>query len=126
MDRLRQRFYIAKDAEIAMECSPAYLDLSDIDILSGMGFNRISLGIQDFNTSVLKIINRKPSRLVVEHLVEYIRMKTSTRVNLDFVYGLLSVGGDKIVSTPLGMLLVRVITREFDPNFAYLWSAEGV
>ncbi|MDF1575835.1 MAG: oxygen-independent coproporphyrinogen III oxidase [Bacteroidales bacterium] len=88
MDRFRSHFRMAEDAEVAMECSPAYLGLSDIDRLNDMGFNRISLGIQDFNESVLDIINRAPSRLPVEELVGYIRLKSKARVNLDFVYGL--------------------------------------
>jgi oxygen-independent coproporphyrinogen-3 oxidase len=71
-----------------MECSPAYLDTDDIDRLSEMGFNRISLGIQDFKEDVLRIINRKPSKLPVDKLVDYIHQQTSATVNLDFVYGL--------------------------------------
>ncbi len=88
MDRFHKHFNFQGDAEIAMECSPAYLDLKDIDRISELGFNRLSLGIQDFNESVLKKINRYPSRLPVENLVKYIRQKGFAGVNLDFIYGL--------------------------------------
>jgi oxygen-independent coproporphyrinogen-3 oxidase len=88
MDRFRKRFHIMEDAEIAMECSPAYLDLEDLDRISELGFNRLSLGIQDFNEEILKTINRDPSRLPVEKLVNYIRLKGFSGVNLDFIYGL--------------------------------------
>jgi oxygen-independent coproporphyrinogen-3 oxidase len=88
MDRFKHWFKFSEDPEIAMECSPAYLDLDDINLLSKMGFNRISLGIQDFNEDVLRIINRKPSKLPVEQVVEHIHQTTNARVNLDFVYGL--------------------------------------
>jgi len=88
MDRFTQWFHLSNEPEIAMECSPAYLDTDDIDRLSEMGFNRISLGIQDFKEDVLRIINRKPSKLPVDELVDYIHQQTSATVNLDFVYGL--------------------------------------
>ena len=48
MDWIRQHFTLSAEAEIAMECSPAYLDYPHIDQLTDMGFNRVSLGIQDF------------------------------------------------------------------------------
>ena len=88
MDRFNHWFRFSGDPEIAMECNPAYLDPGDIDGLSNMGFNRISLGIQDFNESVLRIVNRTPSRLPVGELVQYIRHYTGAKVNLDFIYGL--------------------------------------
>ena len=88
MDRFRKHFHFMEGAEIAMECSPAYLDLEDLDKISELGFNRLSLGIQDFNEKILKTINRSPSRLPVETLVKYIRRKGFSGVNLDFIYGL--------------------------------------
>lgn len=87
MDAISSKFSIAPGAEIAMECNPAYLVHNSVDKLSEMGFNRLSLGIQDFDEEVLRIINRKPSKLPVEELVAYIRSK-NIDVNLDFVYGL--------------------------------------
>lgn len=88
MDRFRKYFHFLDEAEIAMECSPAYLDLQDTDRIFASGFNRLSLGIQDFNESVLKGVNRKPSLHPVEILVDYIRNKGFSGVNLDFIYGL--------------------------------------
>jgi len=88
MERFRSYFSFTDDTEIAMECSPAYLDLQDVDKILSMGFNRVSLGIQDFSESVLRIINRRPPRRPVEELVAYIRERSRAGVNLDFVYGL--------------------------------------
>jgi oxygen-independent coproporphyrinogen III oxidase len=75
-------------AEIAMECNPAYLELEHIDQLAAMGFNRLSLGIQDFNDDVLKIVNRKPSLHPVEELVARMKANKMDGVNIDFIYGL--------------------------------------
>ncbi len=87
MSLVRKYFTLAEDAEVAMECNPAYVSHNQMDELVRMGFNRISLGIQDFEAEVLHRINRKPSALPVNELVLYLKSK-GVKVNLDFVYGL--------------------------------------
>jgi len=74
--------------EIAMECHPAYLEYEDIDRLAAAGFNRLSLGLQDFDEDVLKIVNRAPSKYPVKDLVAYLKEKGFRGVNLDLIYGL--------------------------------------
>ena len=76
------------NAEIAIECNPAYLDEDYIKGLTSLGFNRISVGIQDFKLDVLKAINREPSAMPIEELIAIIRKHGFNGVNLDFVYGL--------------------------------------
>jgi oxygen-independent coproporphyrinogen-3 oxidase len=88
MDWIRIHFKLSQEPEIAMECSPAYLEFKHIDQLARMGFNRISLGIQDFREDVLKVVNREPSRHPVKELVDYLRAKGFRGINLDFIYGL--------------------------------------
>ena len=88
MDWIRLHFVLNDHAEIAMECSPAYLDYSHIDQLAEMGFNRISLGIQDFREDVLKVVNREAPRHPVREIVDYLRAKGFRGINLDFIYGL--------------------------------------
>ncbi len=88
MDLINERFEFDTKPEIAMECSPAYLELEHIDQLAAMGFNRLSLGIQDFNNEVLEIVNRDPSKLPVEELVGRMKDIGFEGVNLDLIYGL--------------------------------------
>ncbi len=88
MEEVFNTFTMADNAEIAIECSPAYLSKDDIGKLSDIGFNRISLGIQDFNTSVLHAVNRAPSKFPVEELMDEINQHPFTGTNLDFIYGL--------------------------------------
>ena len=88
MDWIRLQFVMDPNAEIAMECSPAYLDYKHIDQLHDMGFNRISLGIQDFREDVLNVVNRDVPRHPVKEVVEYLRTKGFRGINLDFIYGL--------------------------------------
>lgn len=87
MDKIAEKFRYAQGCEIAMECNPAYLTHTQIDELASMKFNRVSIGIQDFDSRVLNMINRKPSLLPEEELVQALASK-NIGVNLDFVYGL--------------------------------------
>ena len=88
MNAIREKFIIDEKAEIAIECSPAYLEFSHIDQLAAMGFNRMSLGIQDFREDVLAAVNRQGPRHPVKEIVDYLRTKGFNGINLDFIYGL--------------------------------------
>ncbi len=87
MAELSENFDFIPQAEIAMECHPWHLTYSYVDQLIEIGFNRLSLGVQDFNDKVMKSINRNHSVIPISELVEYIR-KAGVDVNLDFIYGL--------------------------------------
>ncbi len=74
--------------EIAIECHPAYLQPKLLNGLKDAGFNRISLGIQDFNKEVLQSVNRLPEKMPIETIISFIHQKMKASVNLDFIYGL--------------------------------------
>lgn len=86
-EMLLSEFDTIENPEIAVECHPGYLDETYWNELSDAGFNRISLGVQDFDDNVLKTVNRKPSRLPVGEIVSLLRAK-GISVNMDFIYGL--------------------------------------
>jgi len=88
IEKIKSGFKLSENCEIAIECSPAYLDMEDIDRLSHIGFNRISLGIQDFSDEVLKAINRRPSKHPLEQVVQRIIANKFHGFNFDLVYGL--------------------------------------
>jgi oxygen-independent coproporphyrinogen-3 oxidase len=89
MDLFHKYFTYTDNAEIAMECSPANVEkIEEIDELADMGFNRLSFGVQDFNEDVLKIINRDPSILPMEDIINRMKEKGFEGSNLDLVYGL--------------------------------------
>ena len=73
--------------EIAIECHPGYLSEKDWLQLTECGFNRLSIGVQDFNIEVLKTVNRRPSLLPMEDIFILLREK-GISINLDFLYGL--------------------------------------
>lgn len=87
-DAIKANFNFAENYEMAMECSPAYLDYAMVDELRDMGFNRISLGIQDFKKEVLTAINRRPAKVPVKEMIAYLKKIGFTGINLDLVYGL--------------------------------------
>lgn len=89
IDLLTSEFSMIDKAEIAIECHPGLLTYEYIDELLDAGFNRMSLGIQDFDDEVLKGVNRKPATIPVEDIVNYLRQhKEDIGINLDFIYGL--------------------------------------
>ncbi|MBF0574650.1 oxygen-independent coproporphyrinogen III oxidase [Dysgonomonas sp. GY617] len=84
--------------EIAIECHPGYLDEAYWNDLIDAGFNRISIGIQDFNEDVLKASNRKPSKMPVADIVRLLKSK-GVAVNMDFIYGLPLQTADSFADT---------------------------
>ncbi len=86
---LFSEFKFIDEPEIAIECNPAYLDYKYIDALLDAGFNRFSLGIQDFNHEILKNVNRLPSAIPPAELFKYLKSSgKNPGVNFDFIYGL--------------------------------------
>ncbi len=88
MKRITHHFILSANNEVSIECNPAYLELEDIDKLGSLGFNRISLGIQDFHPEVLKAINRLHSKHPLEQLIERMKINHINSFNFDLVYGL--------------------------------------
>lgn len=88
MQLLYHEFDFTVQPEIAIECNPAYLDLAYLDRLHAAGFNRFSLGIQDFSEQVLQTVNRAIPSIPVAELVARIKTYGQAKVNLDFIYGL--------------------------------------
>ena len=88
MTFIRKRFNFIDQPEIAIECNPAHLDHAYVDKLLKLGFNRISLGIQDFSEKVLKTVNREIPAIPAKEFVSQIKSSGMAKVNLDFIYGL--------------------------------------
>lgn len=74
--------------EYSIEIDPRTVDHSQIALLKGLGFNRISLGIQDFDALVQKSINRIQPYPAVRELVQEIRHHQFRSLSFDLIYGL--------------------------------------
>jgi oxygen-independent coproporphyrinogen-3 oxidase len=86
-DFILSEFDCIENPEIAIECHPGYMDETYWNDLITAGFNRVSIGIQDFNEDVLNASNRKLSLIPVENIVKILKDNGLT-FNLDFIYGL--------------------------------------
>ena len=73
--------------EIAIECHPGYLTLEDWQQLTESHFNRFSIGVQDMDERVLKTVNRTPSLLPLQQIVDLLHAAGAT-VNMDLLFGL--------------------------------------
>lgn len=114
---LFSHFDFIDEPEIAIECNPAYLDEAYILTLVHAGFNRFSLGIQDFNNDILKTVNREPSAIPVSELIQIIKkLKPESSVNLDFIYGLpgqTADGFEKTINEAIHAHPDRIVTFSY-------------
>lgn len=90
MDHLRNSFtFDESDAhEFSIEVDPRTVDAERIRELRALGFNRLSLGIQDFYEPVQKAVNRAQSPAEVQALVDSAREAGFGSISFDLIYGL--------------------------------------
>jgi oxygen-independent coproporphyrinogen III oxidase len=88
MARLRERFALLPDAEIAIESDPRTLTDAMIEQIGLLGFNRASFGVQEFDPKVQAAINRIQPPDMVERAITHLRAAGVPNVNFDLIYGL--------------------------------------
>ncbi|MDE2361562.1 MAG: oxygen-independent coproporphyrinogen III oxidase [Hyphomicrobiales bacterium] len=86
--KLAERFDFGPDAEIAAEIDPRTLTAEWVRAAADGGLNRASLGVQDFDSSVQKAINREQPFDVVARAAGLLRDAGVSSLNLDLMYGL--------------------------------------
>jgi oxygen-independent coproporphyrinogen-3 oxidase len=74
--------------EGSMEVDPRRTHREQIEILRRWGFNRLSLGVQDFNPEVQRLINRHQPFEVTEQVIRWGRELGFESINIDLIYGL--------------------------------------
>ncbi|WP_262695709.1 oxygen-independent coproporphyrinogen III oxidase [Kordiimonas aquimaris] len=88
VDHLHQCFYVEKTAEFAIELDPRETTEAKIAAYAKAGVNRASLGVQDFNTTVQKAINRVQPFHRVYETVQTLKSYGITAISFDLLYGL--------------------------------------
>lgn len=88
MQTLKSAFRIADKGEFSIEVDPREITLDTLDVLRDAGFNRISLGVQDFNKAVQQAVNREQDNQFIAALIERARSLGFRSTNLDLIYGL--------------------------------------
>ncbi|MCK8087186.1 oxygen-independent coproporphyrinogen III oxidase [Vibrio sp. 1CM8B] len=85
---LRDEFNFTADAEISIEVDPREIELDVLDHLRNEGFNRLSIGVQDFNKEVQKLVNREQDEEFIIAMVQRAKELGFRSTNLDLIYGL--------------------------------------
>jgi oxygen-independent coproporphyrinogen III oxidase len=79
---------IADAAELSAEINPRTSTAEKLDAFIKHGFNRFSLGIQDFSRTVLETIKRDQGLMEVDQVIGYLRQNEIKSINFDLIYGL--------------------------------------
>lgn len=85
---IRSAFVVAPDAETSVEVDPRELRREHIEALREAGFNRMSMGIQDFDPHVQAAVNRVQPAEISHRAYTWARELGFTSINVDLMYGL--------------------------------------
>ena len=88
MSHLRTHFEFAADAELGVEIDPRTVTADTMKMLAGLGFNRTSFGVQDFDPDVQAAVNRIQPYDMVRTAMEASRLYGFKSINADLIYGL--------------------------------------
>jgi oxygen-independent coproporphyrinogen-3 oxidase len=84
----RERFSFAPEAEIGVEVDPRVTSTAHLETLRRLGFNRLSMGIQDFQQKVQETVHRVQSYEMARDLILAARELGFESLNTDLIYGL--------------------------------------
>lgn len=88
IDVLKDNFQFANNIEQSIEIDPREITPKTIDHLALVGFNRLSMGIQDFNQEIQTLINREQDENLIANLIKQARKRDFASISLDLIYGL--------------------------------------
>ena len=88
MAALDARFAREPGCECAIEVDPRHAPAGTMEFLAVLGFNRVSLGVQDFDPEVQKAVHRVQPEEIVRRVVAEARASAFRSVNFDLIYGL--------------------------------------
>lgn len=88
VDLLKHAFTFSDDAEMSIEVDPREIELDVLDHLRAAGFNRLSMGVQDFNKVVQERVNRVQDETMIFDLMARARRLGFVSTNIDLIYGL--------------------------------------
>lgn len=85
---IHEHFAFCPDAEISVEIDPRGLSETHLDALRDVGFNRASMGVQDFEPKVQEAVNRLQSEELTRWAFQGLCERGFESINLDLIYGL--------------------------------------
>lgn len=88
MGHIQDHFELQEGGEYSIEIDPRRVGESDIQLLAELGFNRISLGVQDFNLAVQEAVHRVQTIEETQAVIDWARRYGFNSVSVDLIYGL--------------------------------------
>lgn len=88
LSSIKKHFNFAQNTELSIEIDPREISPQTIDHLANVGFNRLSMGIQDFNHEIQNLINREQDENLIRSLIAQARKNNFRSISLDLIYGL--------------------------------------
>ena len=88
MALIRQHFQLLPDGEYSIEVDPRKVDRATVALLAELGFNRMSVGVQDFEPAVQQAVNRVQSLEETRVVIDAARQFGFQSVSIDLMYGL--------------------------------------
>ena len=88
MEAIRKNFQLVEDGEYSIEIDPRKVSDATVALLGELGFNRISIGVQDFDPAVQKAVNRIQSEEETLQVIKAARANGFKSVSIDLIYGL--------------------------------------
>jgi len=85
---IHKHFTFSPDIEASVEVDPRRLTRDHLVALREVGFNRASLGVQDFNSKVQEAVHRIQPREMTQQAIDWMRELGFGSINLDLIYGL--------------------------------------
>jgi oxygen-independent coproporphyrinogen-3 oxidase len=115
----QDHFNFAPNAEIAIEVDPRVTTTEQLACLRELGFNRVSMGVQDFDATVQQAIHRLQPEAMTAATIETSRALGFDSVNIDLIYGLPHQSKASFVRTLESVLRLQP-DRIALYNFAYV------
>ena len=88
MDCIHSNFTVDEDSEITIEANPATLDDRKLETYLESGINRISIGVQSFDNSILNLLGRVHDKNDALHAVRIAKKAGFRNVNVDMMFGI--------------------------------------
>ena len=88
MATTRKHFRLIEDGEYSIEVDPRKVDDATVALLGELGFNRMSIGVQDFDAAVQQAVNRIQSEEETLSVIQAARANGFKSVSVDLIYGL--------------------------------------
>jgi oxygen-independent coproporphyrinogen-3 oxidase len=117
MAAIRKHFTLAADGEYSIEIDPRKVSDATIALLGEAGFNRISIGVQDFDDAVQHAVNRIQSEEETLRIIHAARANGFKSVSIDLIYGL-----PKQTLEGFGKTLDKVIAADPDRLSIYNYA----